>query len=178
MRELDERTALYRIRGEADLLLYIGISWSPALRWNQHQVTQPWWDELRSLTVEWYDSRPEAEAAEEAAVVAELPKYNKTYLVTARTGRKQPKPPKVYPIRRGAVELEPWPDDEDLMSLREVAKFTQLTTGEVRGALIQTGGPYGLDLGDLTLFRRGDIRQWIADLTVETKQTAYGRGVA
>jgi hypothetical protein len=170
VREPDEPTALYRIRGEADLLLYIGISWNPALRWNQHQLKQPWWAELRSLTVEWYDSRPEAEAAEESAVVAERPKYNLTYLQTPgpRRDRKTPEPPKVYSIRQEAAKLEPEADDDDLMSLREVARYVRLTADEARSVLRRTGGLYGLDLGDLTLFRRGDIRQWLADLKVAT----------
>ena len=74
-----ERTALYRIRGEENVLLYIGITNSVPLRWNGHMRAQPWWDELRSLTVEWYDSREQAEAAEEAAIRAERPKYNKRH---------------------------------------------------------------------------------------------------
>src|SRR6201999_4306452 len=101
---------------------YIGISWNPAMRWNQHQLVQPWWDELRTLTVEWYGSRPEAEAAEEAAILAELPKYNVTYLKTARPGRPK-KLPRPCPVRWGAAELEPEPGDEELMSIREVARY-------------------------------------------------------
>lgn len=77
------RTALYRIRGEADLLLYIGITWSVPIRWNAHERKQPWWSELRSLTVELYDSWEEAEAAEEAAIKAEHPKYNKRHAMPA-----------------------------------------------------------------------------------------------
>ena len=37
-----DRTALYRIRGEADVLLYIGITNNVAIRWNGHQAVQPW----------------------------------------------------------------------------------------------------------------------------------------
>jgi hypothetical protein len=77
--EVPEKTALYRICGEADLLLYIGITKSVPIRWNGHSIKQPWWNELRSLTVEFYDSREEAEAAEEAAIRTERPKYNKRH---------------------------------------------------------------------------------------------------
>lgn len=38
------RTALYRIFGDADLLLYIGISKDFGTRWKQHAKAQPWWD--------------------------------------------------------------------------------------------------------------------------------------
>jgi len=72
-----ERTALYRVWGDADLLLYIGVSNDFGRRWREHAERQPWWGEMRRLTVdEWFDSRPEAEEAEEAAIKAECPKYN------------------------------------------------------------------------------------------------------
>jgi predicted GIY-YIG superfamily endonuclease len=74
---LTERTALYRIWGAADLLLYIGISKDFGSRWKQHAKQQPWWDEMERLTVDrWYGSRQEAEAAERTAIKAEKPKYN------------------------------------------------------------------------------------------------------
>jgi len=70
-------TALYRIRGEGAVLLYIGISDDFGRRWKEHAKRQPWWDEMRSLSVdEWFPSRAEADAAETAAIKAERPKYN------------------------------------------------------------------------------------------------------
>ena len=80
--EVLEETALYRVYGEADLLLYIGISNDFGRRWKQHAKRQPWWAEMRRLAVdEWFDSRPEAEEAETAAIKAEKPKYNKQHAV-------------------------------------------------------------------------------------------------
>lgn len=76
MSDASDRTALYRIFGEADLLLYIGISKDFGKRWKDHTKSQPWWDEHRRLAVEWCDSRDEAETAEEVAIKAEKPKYN------------------------------------------------------------------------------------------------------
>jgi len=73
-----EQTALYRIWGDTDLLLYIGISDDFGRRWKQHAKAQPWWGEMRRLTVdEWFDRREDAETAEALAVKAERPKYNK-----------------------------------------------------------------------------------------------------
>jgi hypothetical protein len=70
--------ALYRVFGEADLLLYVGISNSFGRRWREHAKKQPWWGEMRRLTVDcWYPSRAEAEEAETAAIKADTPKYNK-----------------------------------------------------------------------------------------------------
>ncbi len=93
----NQHTALYRIWGEADLLLYIGISNSFGKRWKDHAKRQPWWDEMRRLSADaWYDSRPEAEAAEEAAIKAEGPKYNKVHAVPAARAV-QPRPRRRLP---------------------------------------------------------------------------------
>jgi predicted GIY-YIG superfamily endonuclease len=169
--EPEERTALYRIRGEADALLYTGITNNPAVRWNAHQQVQPWWDELRSLTVEWHDSRAEAEAAEKAAILAEQPKYNVTYLKAVGTGRER-KPLEVTPVKQGLVKLDPRPDDENLMTLTEAALMARIGPQVLTKALRQTAGPTGFILGGNTLFRRREIRQWIADIEASQKQDA------
>lgn len=161
-----ERTALYRIRGEGAELLYIGISNSVPVRWNGHERVQPWWDELRSLTVEWYDSRPEAEAAEKAAILDEQPKYNITYL---RPGRARKRPQSV-PVEAGRAVIEPRDDDEDLLTHDDVAGMTRMTGRELTGALGRTGGPEGFILGSQKVFRRREIRQWIADVEASQEQ--------
>lgn len=96
---MKQRTALYHVFGDADRLLYIGISYDFGGRWKQHARKQPWWDEHRRMTVYWYDSRPEAARAEIAAIKAERPKYNKKHAVTdsprpyrKRTSKPKPKP--------------------------------------------------------------------------------------
>lgn len=86
-----ERTGVYRIRGDAAELLYIGMTNCLPARWNSHMLYQPWWHEVRALSIEYYDSREEAAAAEKAAILAERPKYNKAYLMPSRTGPR-PKP--------------------------------------------------------------------------------------
>lgn len=171
MNEPKERTALYRIRGEAGLLLYIGISNHPGIRWNGHLLEQPWWGELRTLTVEWYDSRPEAEDAEKAAIRAEQPKYNVTYLKPTGVGRER-KPLEVIPVERGVAELDPRDDDEDLLTFDEVRVMTQLGPTTLRNALARTGGPAGFLLGREKRFRRREIRQWIADIEASQRQVA------
>lgn len=171
MSEPKERTALYRIRGEADVLLYIGITNGPSVRWNAHQQAQPWWDELRSVTVEWHESRDEAEDAEKAAILAEQPKYNVTYLKPTGVGRER-KPLEVIPVERGVAELDPRDDDEDLLTFDEVRVMTQLGPTTLRNALARTGGPAGFLLGREKRFRRRDIRQWIADVEASQRQDA------
>jgi predicted GIY-YIG superfamily endonuclease len=109
--ESGEPTALYRVFGEADLLLYIGISKDFGARWKQHARVQPWWDERRRLTVELLDSRSAAEAAEVAAIRAEGPKYNKrgTAQPDALIQLVQP-PPAPPPVAR------PWTESWELVT--------------------------------------------------------------
>ena len=90
-RRKTKQTALYRVWGDGDLLLYIGISDDFGRRWREHAKAQPWWDEMRRLTADiWYDRREDAEDAEAAAIKAEGPKYNKKHAVTAV--QPEPKP--------------------------------------------------------------------------------------
>jgi len=70
------QTGLYRVFGEADSLLYIGISKHFGVRWQQHARKQPWWNERRRMTVDFYDGREEALDAEALAIFTEQPKYN------------------------------------------------------------------------------------------------------
>lgn len=69
-------TALYRLFGEGDALLYIGIAKTFGTRWHQHAHVQTWWPEVRRQTIDWLPDRPSAEEAEESAIKAEHPKYN------------------------------------------------------------------------------------------------------
>lgn len=129
-----EETALYHVFGEADLLLYIGISKDFGRRWKEHAKKQPWWDEKRRLTVDgWYDFRPEAEAAEETAIKAERPKYNKRHAVrtpaevsgaACRSTARQKRAIRDVPPSLSAEELQ---DDPGLLWLR--ARFGTPATG-------------------------------------------------
>jgi hypothetical protein len=71
-----DETGLYRIYGDAHLLLYIGISKNFGRRWHQHARRQPWWNERRHMTVDWYSTRDEALDAEALAIFAEQPIHN------------------------------------------------------------------------------------------------------
>lgn len=73
---LPERTALYRWYDHEARLLYVGISNQPVRRAREHHGHQPWWTEVRSATVEWFDTRGQALEAEERAIKRELPEWN------------------------------------------------------------------------------------------------------
>jgi prevent-host-death family protein len=73
---MSERTAVYRLFDADDALLYVGISKSFGVRWERHAYRQPWWPEVHHQTVEWRDTRKEADEAETAAIRNEKPRYN------------------------------------------------------------------------------------------------------
>ena len=66
-------TGLYHVYGEADSLLYIGVSKHFGVRWQQHAQKQPWWNERRRMTVDWYDTWDEALDAEALAIFGGRP---------------------------------------------------------------------------------------------------------
>ncbi|MFD5451240.1 GIY-YIG nuclease family protein [Streptomyces sp. NPDC127100] len=74
----EERTALYRLYDASKHLLYVGISRDPEVRWEQHARQKYWWPAVASRTVEWCESRREAERAEAQAIARERPRYNES----------------------------------------------------------------------------------------------------
>ena len=74
----DGPTGLYRTFGDADVLLYIGIGIDVSIkrRLRYHAKYAAWADEIRRVDVKWYDSWPEAKAAETEAIRTEKPRYN------------------------------------------------------------------------------------------------------
>lgn len=73
------RTALYRLYDEADVLLYIGISHQPDVRFEQHAKTKEWWPQVARREVRWFDDRPTAAVAEATAIRSEDPEHNGTF---------------------------------------------------------------------------------------------------
>lgn len=76
------RTALYRHRNAAGDLLYVGISLSPITRTEQHMKAAAWSADVASISIEWFGTRAEAEAAEIMAITGEAPLHNKMYAAT------------------------------------------------------------------------------------------------
>jgi hypothetical protein len=70
------RTALYRFYDTGGTLLYVGVSVRPWTRWKEHRGEKDWAEEVATSTMEWFDSRPEALAAEKDAIIAEEPIHN------------------------------------------------------------------------------------------------------
>ena len=45
------REFLYRLHSESGELLYVGITWNPFVRWNDHKKSKPWWAEVARADV-------------------------------------------------------------------------------------------------------------------------------
>lgn len=69
-------TALYRLFDAGDRLLYVGISVRPAVRWEEHALSRPWWHLVARKDVEWLASRSVAADAEREAIRVERPLFN------------------------------------------------------------------------------------------------------
>ncbi|MFG3157293.1 GIY-YIG nuclease family protein [Streptomyces sp. NPDC048219] len=78
MVQREERTAVYRLYDASERLLYVGISRDPEVRWKQHARLKYWWPAVTSQTVEWCESRREAERAEAQAIARERPRYDES----------------------------------------------------------------------------------------------------
>lgn len=74
---IDDPTALYRLYGADDALLYVGVTRNISLRLSQHKADKKWWPQVTRRTMTWYGSRAEARAAESKAVFAEKPMHNR-----------------------------------------------------------------------------------------------------
>ncbi|MEV1013848.1 GIY-YIG nuclease family protein [Micromonospora sp. NPDC049801] len=71
-----DRTALYRLYSADGNLIYVGISYTPHSRVLQHRANQPWGGEITRQSIEWYENRAAAEAAEASAIEHDSPTYN------------------------------------------------------------------------------------------------------
>ncbi|MFI1194051.1 type II toxin-antitoxin system prevent-host-death family antitoxin [Micromonospora sp. NPDC020750] len=88
---MTEGTAVYRFYSEPGVLVYVGITSVPEIRFRQHALYSTWWNLAdQSLTeVVWRETRGLAEAEEVCAIIVERPLCN----IKDKPGRVFPKPP-------------------------------------------------------------------------------------
>ncbi|MFJ5038009.1 type II toxin-antitoxin system prevent-host-death family antitoxin [Streptomyces parvulus] len=72
-------TALYRLYDGAETLLYVGISYQPEARFEQHRQDKPWWPQVARRELQWFADRPSAAQAEVDAIRDEDPEHNGTF---------------------------------------------------------------------------------------------------
>jgi predicted GIY-YIG superfamily endonuclease len=70
------RTAVYRIFGDQDALLYVGISMNPHVRLTEHAHEKPWWGDVQRHEIEWHETWAQAAHSEHDAITAESPRHN------------------------------------------------------------------------------------------------------
>ncbi|OPC84191.1 hypothetical protein B4N89_27605 [Embleya scabrispora] len=70
------RTAVYRFFDAGDALIYVGIATNPRRRWADHTSQSPWWGQVVTREVEWFDTRDEAESAEALTIAHDRPRWN------------------------------------------------------------------------------------------------------
>ena len=70
------RTALYRHWDKDGTLLYVGISLSALARLGQHAEHAHWFKSIASVTIEHFETRADALAAERTAIRSEEPLHN------------------------------------------------------------------------------------------------------
>jgi predicted GIY-YIG superfamily endonuclease len=73
---VSKRTAVYRFYDAADRLLYVGMTENPAVRFTSHESLKPWWPDVARQTINWYDTREEADAVETEAIRTERAVHN------------------------------------------------------------------------------------------------------
>lgn len=73
---VEKETALYRHFDADQRLLYVGIALDPLVRSETHRDNSPWFREIASISIEWFENRTRAVWAEKAAAEAERPLYN------------------------------------------------------------------------------------------------------
>lgn len=95
------RTTLYRHWNANDDLLYVGISLSHTGRLAQHKRNSRWFYQISRVTLEHYDTREEALAAERHAIKTESPVFNVVHAPAANDNRPLGSnlPMKVYLVR-------------------------------------------------------------------------------
>lgn len=76
--------SLYRMFDAADALLYVGICAQPR-RLDQHRKDKGWWPDVARISIEHFEERADARAAERQAIVNEAPLFNVQHRPSLRT---------------------------------------------------------------------------------------------
>jgi hypothetical protein len=78
---------LYRMHDAARQLLYVGRSIDPGGRFRRHRGSQPWWPDVRTITLEHFASLNDLKQAERVAIEQEEPLHNVVHVPGRNTGK-------------------------------------------------------------------------------------------
>jgi hypothetical protein len=80
--------ALYRFYDAANILLYVGITIDPGVRFKKHYADKPWWSEIANIKIEPFPDRVSVLEAERDAIWKEQPIHNIVHSAGATAIRK------------------------------------------------------------------------------------------
>lgn len=72
-----QREFAYRLYSRFGDLLYVGVTWSPFVRWTEHSKTKPWWPDVARAEVYLCNSDRDARDIEALWIRTEQPVHNK-----------------------------------------------------------------------------------------------------
>jgi predicted GIY-YIG superfamily endonuclease len=128
---------LYRHFDKDGILLYVGISLNHMARLGQHKAASSWFEKIATVTIEQFETRPEALRAETNAIVNEKPLHN-----IHKQGEPEPPPKKFDDSRREltfrVVSLRPLYTLPQASELLDVSSQTikQLIEMDVLGTIV------------------------------------------
>lgn len=76
LEETLEQTWMYKVFNRAGNLLYVGITCCPKSRMKDHKSNSIWWEDKYQMTWESFESRQEAEKAEDFSIKNDNPVFN------------------------------------------------------------------------------------------------------
>ncbi|GLP64251.1 hypothetical protein TUSST3_08710 [Streptomyces sp. TUS-ST3] len=160
------RTALYRLYDGGGVLLYVGITNMPNVRFDAHTM-KPWWSQVAHKDVTWFDNRQQASQAEVLAIRNEHPVHNSMHAV--------PGVPDVVTLV--AIE-EPEPEATELderiraaaQERRRAEDALVSADAELRALLVEgrAAGKGPSHMAKLT----GFTREWVAKIAPDPKASA------
>ena len=148
------KTQLYRHFDADKKLLYVGISLSAFARLSQHKDHSQWFEQIKTVTLESFDTREEAMAAERKAIRTENPQFNIAMKKTLAEIAKEEK--ELFAERRRAIEesgklIHQYVDYRIAYQLDEVRQMLNMTKGEIERHV---------ETGKLSIFEVEGKKSW------------------
>lgn len=140
-------TAVYRFYDAAGLLLYVGVTDEPKVRWKRHAETADWWPLATRRTTAWHDDRRDALAEEAAALLHENPIHNVARPVLRPPYQREP---------NSSVEYDPVLVALDLVSTAEAAAILGCSRQYIH-RLATAGDLPAEKVGSTWVFLREDV---------------------
>lgn len=72
-------TTLYQMHNGDGELIYVGLTFDPAIRFGEHRCKKPWWQDVATIKVQHFEDRVEARLAEREMIHKLRPIYNVAY---------------------------------------------------------------------------------------------------